>query len=239
MVLCRMLRGVCGKVILGDACRGSSKNRTTRSAFAMVSNQDSSARVVGTATIFLRPLRYMFDVETDVDVVGEEEVSESLPFGSVHVHLRAATRPPLMERDQLLSGFLRAEAPIHSSSVPHSRLCSGSSNRSLVLDSKEGSGEAESEESERMLSSLRGIYVWLLVRLQPVSSTKPFPFVFPDAKEKKEVLRVQYQISPRSESFCLPVDHTNVRAVNLFSTSFQGSHNSLMPYTDCKTAGDG
>ncbi|KAG6616261.1 cell division protease ftsh [Phytophthora cinnamomi] len=183
-------------------------------------HQNASARVVGTAAIFLRPLRYMFDVETDVAIVTEEESTAVLPsFEAVHVHLRAATRPPLMERDELLSGFLRAETPIHSSAVPlQSRLLSpsGPSSRSVdkykfdLQDSKVESGEDESDDSDRTLSSLRGTYVWLLVRVQPLGRSKPFSFILPDAKDTRETLRVQYQISSSSESFCLPVDHTNV-----------------------------
>ncbi|KAJ8523973.1 hypothetical protein ON010_g17145 [Phytophthora cinnamomi] len=185
-------------------------------------HQNASARVVGTAAIFLRPLRYMFDVETDVAIVTEEESTAVLPsFEAVHVHLRAATRPPLMERDELLSGFLRAETPIHSSAVPlQSRLLSpsGPSSRSVdkykfdLQDSKVESGEDESDDSDRTLSSLRGTYVWLLVRVQPLGRSKPFSFILPDAKDTRETLRVQYQISSSSESFCLPVDHTNVHA---------------------------
>jgi len=65
----------------------------------MNSEHGASTRAVGTAAVFLRPLRYMFDVETDVALVCDEE--SVLPFESVHVHVRAATRPPLMERDVL------------------------------------------------------------------------------------------------------------------------------------------
>ncbi|POM79002.1 Guanylate-binding protein 4 isoform X3 [Phytophthora palmivora] len=42
------------------------------------SSMDSSAQVVGTAAIFLRPLRYMFDVETNVEVVVKLLVTDDL-----------------------------------------------------------------------------------------------------------------------------------------------------------------
>ncbi|KAE8996042.1 hypothetical protein PF005_g17171 [Phytophthora fragariae] len=185
----------------------------------MSSDHNGSARVVGSAAIFLRPLRYMFDVKTDVAIVSEEEESTAaLPFEAVHVHLRAATRPPLMERDELLSGFLRAETPMYSGAVPsHCHLPrSGPSSRSVdkykfdLQDSKAESGEDDSDDSDRTLSSLRGTYVWLLVRLQPLGRSKAFSFILPEPKHTQEAIRVQYQISSPSESFCLPVDHTNV-----------------------------
>ncbi|KAL3663885.1 hypothetical protein V7S43_011296 [Phytophthora oleae] len=161
---------------------------------------DSSPRVVATAAVFLRPLRYMFDVETDVEIVPEEGSTSILHFDTVRVHLRAATQPPLMERDELLNGFLRAEAPIHSSAV--------SNEKRNFKESKGICNDCDSEEGERELSSFRGTYIWLFVRLQPLGkgTTKSYPLI-PDAKE---ALRVQYQVSPATESFCLPVDHTNV-----------------------------
>ncbi|GMF44355.1 unnamed protein product [Phytophthora fragariaefolia] len=182
----------------------------------MNSDRHAPTRIVGSAAIFLRPLRYMFDVETDVVVVDEEESAVALPFETVHVHLRVATQPPLMERDELLNGFLRAETPIHSSAVTkHSSPCGpnskpADSNKFGVPDSKLGPGEDEPEDSERTLTALRGTYVWLLVRLQPLSRSKAFFSILPEEDNTKEALLVQYQISPPSESFCLPVDHTNV-----------------------------
>ncbi|KAL4140730.1 hypothetical protein PRNP1_015011 [Phytophthora ramorum] len=179
----------------------------------MSPEQDGSARVVGTTSVFLRPLRYMFDVETDVTVESEEE-SAVLPFDSVHVHIRAATRPPLMERDQLLSGFLRAETQIHSNGGSnYQRMPSIDMDMyKLDKDSKEETDEDECGEGGRVLSSLRGTYVWLLVRLQPLAkgTAKPFSLTRPYAEDEKGALRVQYQISPSSESYCLPIDHTNV-----------------------------
>ncbi|KAF4134002.1 hypothetical protein GN958_ATG16809 [Phytophthora infestans] len=166
---------------------------------------NASTRVAGTAAIFLRPLRYMFDVETDVEVVTEEESTVSLPFDAVRVHLRAATRPPLMERDELLNGFLRAETVIHTTISPSN----GSRYADIVAmqDNKDECIEDDSDGGDRTLCSLRGTYLWLLVRLQPLFVDRNAPkFALNDT----ETLRVQYQLSTSSESFCLPVDHTNV-----------------------------
>ncbi|ETL46535.1 hypothetical protein L916_03585 [Phytophthora nicotianae] len=165
---------------------------------------NASTRVAGSAAIFLRPLRFMFDVETDVEIVIEEESTMNLPFDAVHVHLRAAIRPPLMERDELLNGFLRAETLIHTT-------CPSNGSRSVDkynVDMEDSKGECladESDEGERTLSSLRGTYIWLLIRIQPLDRNTP-KFIL----NNTETLRVQYQISTSSESFCLPVDHTNV-----------------------------
>ncbi|KAG1706367.1 hypothetical protein DVH05_001514 [Phytophthora capsici] len=155
----------------------------------------STPHVVATAAVFLRPLRYMFDVEADVEIVPDEGSTTRLHFDTVRVHLRAATQPPLMERDELLNGFLRAEAPIYSSAVS--------------TDFKESKeiGDNYDSEGERELNSLRGTYIWILVRLQPLGKGTS---LIPEAKGTKEAIRVQYQVSPASESFCLPVDHTNV-----------------------------
>lgn len=204
----------------------------------MNSEQNEPTRVVGAVTVFLRPLRYMFDVETDVAVVCEEKSTPVLPFESVHVHVRAAKRPPLMERDQLLNGFLRAETPIHSSAaLPHRRLSSDIDKYKVDLDSEEGSDAVESGEGEIMLSSLRGTYVWILVRLQPLArSTSTFPLIIPNAEVGKGALRVQYQISTSSESFCLPIDHTNVSAnPPFFLIAVMGAAHSLHYATGCQT----
>ncbi|KAF1780240.1 hypothetical protein GQ600_26166 [Phytophthora cactorum] len=173
-------------------------------------SMNSSTRVAGTAAIFLRPLRYMFDVETDVQVETEEDSTALLPFDTVHVHLRAATRPPLMERDELLNGFLRAETLIHTTCSPSNGSRNVAKYNLDLQDSKEEYLEDESDGGERTLSSLRGTYIWVLVRLQPLDRNTS-KFILSDAKHT-ETLRVQYQLSPSSESFCLPVDHTNVDA---------------------------
>ncbi|KAG6950958.1 hypothetical protein JG688_00013939 [Phytophthora aleatoria] len=151
----------------------------------------------------------MFDVETDVQVETEEDSTALLPFDTVHVHLRAATRPPLMERDELLNGFLRAEILIHTTCSPSNGSRNVAKYNLDLQDSKEEYLEDESDGGERTLSSLRGIYIWVLVRLQPLDRNTS-KFILSDAKHT-ETLRVQYQLSPSSESFCLPVDHTNVR----------------------------
>ncbi|KAG4059173.1 hypothetical protein PC123_g5880 [Phytophthora cactorum] len=169
---------------------------------------NSSTRVAGTAAIFLRPLRYMFDVETDVQVETEEDSTALLPFDTVHVHLRAATRPPLMERDELLNGFLRAETLIYTTCSPSNGSRNVDKYNLDLQDSKEEYLEDESDGGERTLSSLRGTYIWVLVRLQPLDRNTS-KFILSDVKHT-ETLRVQYQLSPSSESFCLPVDHTNV-----------------------------
>ncbi|RLN02977.1 hypothetical protein BBO99_00008004 [Phytophthora kernoviae] len=48
-------------------------------------DQDEAAHIVGTATVFLRPLRFMFDVETDAEAVTEDGAVTGLPFDVVHV----------------------------------------------------------------------------------------------------------------------------------------------------------
>ncbi|RLN72290.1 hypothetical protein BBJ28_00010288 [Nothophytophthora sp. Chile5] len=196
------------------------------SLHAATDDHDAPARVVGLAAVFLRPLRYMLDVETDVAVVDEEDSTEpSLPFDSMHVHLRVATRAPLMERNQLLSGFLRAETPIYSSEV--SRPGYGCSSEGIaskytveMQDSKEEQAEDDCDGGDRTLRSLRGTFVWLLVRLQPLrrGTNMSTSLVTTDAEGGKRALRVQYQVSPASESYCLPVDHTNVSVVKLLVT---------------------
>jgi len=194
------------QVILGDSELRLLCWDSASTIHAMNSEHGASTRAVGTAAVFLRPLRYMFDVETDVALVCDEE--SVLPFESVHVHVRAATRPPLMERDELLSGFLRAETTIHTK-ARHFSSSRGIDKYKLGADCKGELDEDDSRDGERMLSTLRGTCVWLLVRVQPL--TKETNQLIPDSNDGKEALRVQYQLSPASESFCLPVDHTNVR----------------------------
>jgi hypothetical protein len=103
---------------------------------------------------------------------------------SLHVRVRLSARaPPLRERQDGSGGFLRSE-------VPH--------NEDLKVDAEPHEADDGKEEAAE-LAALRGSFAWLLVRVQP----RPAGYL--------SGLRVQYQPFATCESFCLPIDHTNVR----------------------------
>lgn len=102
----------------------------------------------------------------------------------LHVRVRLSARaPPLRERQDSSGGFLRSE-------VPH--------NEDLKVDAEPHEDDDE-EEPAAELATLRGSFAWLLVRVQP----RPTGCL--------SALRLQYQPFAACESFCLPIDHTNVR----------------------------
>ncbi|TMW59005.1 hypothetical protein Poli38472_007150 [Pythium oligandrum] len=127
-----------------------------------------SSVVLGTATIFLRPLRYLFDIGTAVTILSEHDASSDAktpvtPLGSVHVHV----------------------------SIAHNacRIRQGADHEHV---------EAKSDEPTE-LRHLLGQFVCVRVRMQPPK----------DSVLATRDLRVQYQLSPATESFVFPVDHTN------------------------------
>ncbi|KAE9105483.1 hypothetical protein PF007_g13682, partial [Phytophthora fragariae] len=70
-------------------------------------------------------------------------------------------------------------------------------------DELEKMAASGSKTSIPKMNMLRGNF-------QPLGRSKAFSFILPEPKHTQEAIRVQYQISSPSESFCLPVDHTNV-----------------------------
>lgn len=127
----------------------------------------------------------------------DEGSQESASLGRVHVHLVISSCPPLIERQQP-SGFLRAARVAHEfddkladSDAGHQHSLEAASS-----DSKDTSGDEE-------LHALKGSFVWLLVRMQRSSEQPPLL--------RLRRARVQYQITPATESYVLPLEHTNVR----------------------------
>lgn len=125
----------------------------------------------------------------------KETADEAL--GHVHVHLTIATRPPLIERQQP-NGFLRAERASGQATGEFDDNSHGSNTQSQLTPR----GGANEEDEE--LQSLRGSFVWLLVRMQPTQEAQP--------RRQLRNARVQYQLTPATESYLLPIEHTNVRA---------------------------
>lgn len=130
---------------------------------------------------------------------------------SVRVRVRLSVRtPPLRERqDESGGGFLRSEVP---SGVDYKA-------------DAEPHDEEDGEEGAAKLAALRGGFVWLLVRVQPRPAGH------------SPGLRVQYQPFAACESFCLPVDHTNVRLATSLSQHrerMQLAHASVPPLFWCE-----
>lgn len=115
----------------------------------------------------------------------------------MHVHLTIATRPPLIERQQP-NGFLRAERA-SGRAIGEFDDCNHSSDTNTQLTPR------DANEQDEELLSLRGAFVWLLVRMQSQEVQ--------EAQSRRQLrnARVQYQVTLATESYLLPIEHTNVR----------------------------
>lgn len=126
--------------------------------------------------------------------------SEDVVLGEVHVHIMVSTRPPLIERQQL-NGFLRVERPGRATGEFDDQDDDATGFDRHVSPALHHGAEMETEE----LRGLRGTFVWLLVRMQAQKMLH----------HRLRHSRVQYQVSPATESYLLPIEHTNVRILLL------------------------